>query len=216
VLSAVPACVLVNERLLGLIHRAQGNILPLIDPTPLAPLGQADKQIQCYNYRLCITKQPALRVPFVRPASYNASRHVVVNDRYACTASLPAFNRWQLFRNLLAAQPSTTLGAVFAIEGPLGGNATARYAQSLCRLPSSGVVILLDTACSGAAHSLHASKWDLNVGGPISTDYIGAADLYPTAAWPERDAILADHKAYTTELLWFLSTDPAVPAALQG
>eukprot|EP00730_Choanoeca_flexa_P008462 TRINITY_DN12490_c0_g2_i8.p2 TRINITY_DN12490_c0_g2~~TRINITY_DN12490_c0_g2_i8.p2 ORF type:complete len:554 (+),score=104.77 TRINITY_DN12490_c0_g2_i8:25-1686(+) len=145
---------------------AEGNLLPLVESTPLGPLGSADKHIQAYCFRLCVTNNTQLKVPFTEPESYDPAR-------------------WQLFRNLLSAQPDTSLGKVFAIEGPLGGDADK-------------------------------SKWDLNVGGPISTDYIGKADSYPTASWGERDDIIADHRNYTQELIWFLASDPAVPTDLQA
>jgi len=53
-----------------------GNLLPLLRKEFPLPKGQADKQIQAYNFRLCVTKNSAnatnpLRVPFTKPDDYD-------------------------------------------------------------------------------------------------------------------------------------------------
>jgi hypothetical protein len=59
-------------------------------------------------------------------------------------------------------------------------------------------------------------KTDCNNNGPISTDFIGGSWAYPTATYAERAAIYDAHKAYTLGFLYFLASDPAVPASLQA
>lgn len=57
------------------------GLLPLITGEAPGPLGSADKRIQSYNYRLCLTDDPANRVPLDPPANYDAS-HWELLGRY--------------------------------------------------------------------------------------------------------------------------------------
>ena len=54
-------------------------------------------------------------------------------------------------------------------------------------------------------------KWDFNNRGAFSTDYIGKSWEYPTASYAQRATIWQDHRRYTEELFYFLTTDPRVP-----
>ncbi|MBM0106974.1 FAD-dependent oxidoreductase [Steroidobacter sp. S1-65] len=47
------------------------GLVPLIGPGPPAPDGSGDKRIQAYNFRLCMTTDPAIRAPLPKPADYN-------------------------------------------------------------------------------------------------------------------------------------------------
>jgi hypothetical protein len=58
-------------------------------------------------------------------------------------------------------------------------------------------------------------KTDVNNHGPFSTDNIGMNYDYPEATYERRRAIIEEHTSYQKGLLWFLSSDPAVPADLQ-
>jgi hypothetical protein len=57
---------------------AAGNpssgLLPGISSAPPAPTGSGDGLIQAYNYRMCLTQAPS-RIPFPRPAGYDAARY---------------------------------------------------------------------------------------------------------------------------------------------
>ncbi|UYQ92493.1 FAD-dependent oxidoreductase [Chitinophaga horti] len=46
-----------------------------ISPEPLAATGSGDKKVQAYNYRICLTTDPANRIPITQPANYDASRY---------------------------------------------------------------------------------------------------------------------------------------------
>ncbi|MEV4533437.1 FAD-dependent oxidoreductase [Asanoa sp. NPDC049518] len=50
------------------------GLLPGISSAPVAPTGSGDGLIQAYNYRMCLT-QAASRVPFPKPAGYDAARY---------------------------------------------------------------------------------------------------------------------------------------------
>ena len=58
-------------------------------------------------------------------------------------------------------------------------------------------------------------KTDVNNRGAFSTDMIGANHNYPEATWEERQEIIKAHKDYTLGLLYFVATDPRVPAEIQ-
>ncbi|MFO0878401.1 MAG: FAD-dependent oxidoreductase [Gemmataceae bacterium] len=69
----------------------EGNLLPLIQTGPLDKPGTGDRKVQAYNFRLCMTDNPANRVPWPRPQDYNAARYEIL-ARY------------------LAARPDVTMG----------------------------------------------------------------------------------------------------------
>ncbi len=54
------------------------TLLPLVQPGPKAPPGTADKKVQAYNFRLCLTDTAANRLPFPRPAGYDPKRYTLV------------------------------------------------------------------------------------------------------------------------------------------
>ena len=60
------------------------------------------------------------------------------------------------------------------------------------------------------------SKTDINNNGPVSTDFIGQALSYPEADYATRAQIWQAHKNYLQGLLYFLATDPRVPAGVQS
>lgn len=55
-------------------------------------------------------------------------------------------------------------------------------------------------------------KTDVNNHGPFSTDNIGMNYDYPEADYKRRGEIIQEHTSYQKGLLYFLSTDPAVPS----
>jgi flavin-dependent dehydrogenase len=50
------------------------GLLPLLSGSAPEPIGSADKRIQSYNFRLCLTDDPANRVPLAPPANYDSSQ----------------------------------------------------------------------------------------------------------------------------------------------
>jgi hypothetical protein len=66
---------------------ASGRLLPEIMPRSNDPVGAADKRVQAYNFRLCMTKAPENRVAWPRPAGYTPARFELL-ARY-----LPAFEK---------------------------------------------------------------------------------------------------------------------------
>ena len=58
-------------------------------------------------------------------------------------------------------------------------------------------------------------KTDVNNHGPFSTDYIGMSYDYPDASYERRKAIIQEHETYQKGLLYFIATDPRIPADVQ-
>jgi len=58
-------------------------------------------------------------------------------------------------------------------------------------------------------------KTDTNNHGPFSTDYIGMNYDYPEASYEKRKQIIKQHEDYQKGLMYFMITDPRVPADLQ-
>ena len=59
-------------------------------------------------------------------------------------------------------------------------------------------------------------KTDTNNHGPFSTDNIGMNYDYPEATYERRRAILEEHERYQKGWLYFITTDPRVPAAVRA
>lgn len=55
--------------------RPESGLLPRIQNIPGLANGQGDRKIQAYNYRVCLTKDPALRIPIDKPAGYREIDH---------------------------------------------------------------------------------------------------------------------------------------------
>ncbi len=62
---------------------------------------------------------------------------------------------------------------------------------------------------------IHNGKYDLNNGGPFSTNLIGGSWEYPEGDKKKREQIAKEHKTYIQGLLYFLSSDLAVPKHLR-
>jgi hypothetical protein len=58
-------------------------------------------------------------------------------------------------------------------------------------------------------------KTDTNNHGPVSTDYIGMNYDYPEASYERRREIIKEHEDYQKGLMYFMITDPRVPADMQ-
>ena len=70
-------------------YDADGALLPFVQEYDGAQSGQADKKIQAYNFRLCMTQDKSNQTPWPRPKGYDPSE-------------------WELLRRYLAAKPDLT------------------------------------------------------------------------------------------------------------
>ncbi len=55
-----------------------GKLLPDIQGTGREPAGSADKKVQAYNFRLCMTTNTKNMVPFPKPSGYNPERFALL------------------------------------------------------------------------------------------------------------------------------------------
>jgi hypothetical protein len=55
--------------------KPESGLLWGISPETLAPFGSGDKKIQSYNFRLCLTNDPANRIDITKPDNYDPSRY---------------------------------------------------------------------------------------------------------------------------------------------
>jgi hypothetical protein len=54
---------------------SSSGLLPRISPEPPGVRGEGDKRVQAYCYRWCATDHPDNRIPFPKPANYDASQY---------------------------------------------------------------------------------------------------------------------------------------------
>jgi FAD-dependent oxidoreductase family protein len=54
---------------------ARGRLLPEIVERTDEPVGAADRRVQAYNFRLCMTKNPENRVEWPKPVKYDPARY---------------------------------------------------------------------------------------------------------------------------------------------
>jgi hypothetical protein len=62
---------------------AEGRPLPLITATEPGDEGAGDSNVMVYSFRLCLTRDPANRVPFPAPDHYDPARFEVVRRYFA-------------------------------------------------------------------------------------------------------------------------------------
>ncbi|MCA9136642.1 MAG: FAD-dependent oxidoreductase [Planctomycetales bacterium] len=58
------------------------GVLPLISPDPPGEKGAGDHRVQAYCFRMCLTNHPDNRVPFAKPAGYDASQYELLARIY--------------------------------------------------------------------------------------------------------------------------------------
>ncbi|HEY5312293.1 MAG TPA: FAD-dependent oxidoreductase [Pirellulales bacterium] len=74
---------------------AAGQLLPLLTGTELGSDEAGDRNVMTYSFRLCLTANPANRVPFPQPAHYESARFEVVRRYFAKTPKAPLL--WDLY-----------------------------------------------------------------------------------------------------------------------
>lgn len=152
--------------------------------------GEADDAVQAYNYRLCLTDDPANRLAISRPDNYKREEFASLADDVwtgrntwavmrTVTDSMMEANR----RHIAAGNPTKLPGDSWGI----------RKISSIVRLPNE--------------------KWDGNNqhGAFISTDLPEENYPWPTASWKWRDKFAKRLKDYTLGLLYFAHNDTALP-----
>ena len=71
-------------------HVKPGNpasgLLPFVQSTPAGTPGAGDRSVQAYNFRLCLTKNPANRKPIEPPPGYDAKRYELLGRYFSALA----------------------------------------------------------------------------------------------------------------------------------
>lgn len=55
--------------------KPESGLLWGISPSVLPPNGTGDAKVQAYNYRICLTDNPANRIPITQPRNYDSTRY---------------------------------------------------------------------------------------------------------------------------------------------
>ncbi|GAB4044536.1 FAD-dependent oxidoreductase [Spirosoma litoris] len=151
---------------------------------------QGDNAVQSYNYRLCVTNDPKIRVKIQKPARYNREEYVsmigdVTTGHYTGVAMM----------ELTDAQKAENLRRVKAglppeIPGMPKGIA---WLTNMVKLPNR----------KNDGNNQHHSF--------ISTDLPEENWPYPTSGWEWRDRFAQRLREYTEGLFYFAQNDPALP-----
>jgi hypothetical protein len=152
---------------------------------------QADNAVQAYNYRLCLTNNPANRVAIKKPARYNREEYASIADdvwagRTTNVAMLGITDemREENRRRIASGQPSTLPGDRWGIY----------RITNIVHVPNAKT----------DANNQHDAF--------VSTDLPEENWPWPTSSWEWRDRFAQRLREYIEGLLWFAQNDPALPA----
>lgn len=56
----------------------QSGVLPNVSPDPPGEYGQGDHRVQAYCFRMCLTNNPANRIPFPKPEGYDPKQYEIL------------------------------------------------------------------------------------------------------------------------------------------
>lgn len=151
---------------------------------------QGDNAIQAYNYRLCLTNNPANRMLAVKPEKYDREEFVsLIDDVLTGRNTDIAFRRIdgnkmeEHKQKILAGERTSSPGDPWGI----------RKLSSMTQLPNQKV----------DANNQHLAL--------ISTDLPEENWPWPTSGWDWRDQFAERLKSYTMGLLWFAQNDDELP-----
>ncbi len=151
---------------------------------------QADNAVQSYNYRLCLTDNPANRTPVKKPANYNREEYVsMIEDVWTgrntgvemlrVTPAMMEENR----KNIAKGNPSQLPGDCWGIA----------KITNMVNLPNAKT----------DANNQHMAF--------ISTDLPEENWPWPTSDWDWRDRFAKRLREYISGLIWFAQNDEALP-----
>jgi len=69
-----------------------GNLLPCVYGGDPGEVGQADKKVQAYNFRICLSNRKENQVPFPKPANYDPKRYELLKRYLAAEPELQLKN----------------------------------------------------------------------------------------------------------------------------
>lgn len=149
-----------------------------------------DNAVQSYNYRLCLTRDPSIRVPVRKPANYNREEYVSLIDDVKTgwhtgveALKLTDAQREENKKRVAAGQPPVVPGMPAGI---------ARL-TNMVKLPNE----------KNDANNQHLAF--------LSTDLPEENWPYPTSGWEWRDKFAKRLREYTEGLFYFAQNDPELP-----
>lgn len=175
-----------NELGAGKIYKYWGG------PEAPGSTGEADKGIQAFNYRLCLTKSPDLKVPFPQPPVFNREDYISLIDDLL-TGRHTGVALKDISEVQLEANKAESLKTGLAPNVPNCPKGIQRLVNCI-KLPNGKT----------DANNQHFAF--------ISTDLPGQNWRYPLWDWSRRDRFAEKLKNYTLGLFWFAQNDPDVPA----
>lgn len=173
-----------NEPGAGVVYKYWGG------PEGSGSTFQGDNAVQAYNYRLCLTTNPANRVEVKKPARYNREEYVsMIEDVWTgrhtgvqmtnITSEMLEENR----KHIQQGNPTKLPGDVWGI---------ARI-TNMVKLPNEKT----------DANNQHMAF--------ISTDLPEENWAWPTSSWAWRDKFAMRLREYTEGLIWFAQNDKELP-----
>ena len=152
--------------------------------------GEADNAVQAYNYRLCLTNDPKIRISFPKPEHYNREEYVsliedVWTGRNTQQVMMKVTNEMMEENRRHIAQGNRT-----KLPGDSWG---INKLSSLVKLPSR----------KADGNNQHAAF--------LSTDLPEENWPWPTSSWEWRDKFAKRLQDYTLGLFWFAQNDLSLP-----
>lgn len=93
------------------------GLLPSVEGEPYRP-GAGDRRVQAYNFRVCMTDDPALRVPFPKPLGFREERYELLARFLERTGT----NHFQKFDRITPASKTDTNNHGAVSTDYIGGN----------------------------------------------------------------------------------------------
>lgn len=85
-------------------YKEKGNpesgLLWGISSAEVAPDGTADNMVQAYNYRICLTDDPANMIPITRPADYDSTRYELLLRLFEVYPEKESLNDWFIWSRM--------------------------------------------------------------------------------------------------------------------
>lgn len=85
-------------------YKEKGNpesgLLWGISPAKVAEDGTADKMVQAYNYRICLTDDPSNMIPITRPVAYDSTRYELLLRLFEVYPEKEFLNDWFIWSRM--------------------------------------------------------------------------------------------------------------------
>lgn len=155
---------------------------------------QGDNAVQAYNYRMCLTTDPANRTTIEKPKDYDRDEFVsLIEDVYTGRNTDISFKKVTP-EQMEANRQRISNGGRTAIPGDVWGMSKI---SSIVAMPNSKT----------DANNQHLAL--------LSTDLPEENWPWPTSGWDWRDKFAERLKSYTLGLLWFVQNDEGLPESFR-